>query len=136
MSAGLRDQLQTIYEKHGDLHPSMVVAEARRKTHPLHDRFEWDDKIAGKKYRLVQAYDLIRSVKLTYRDKEGTPHTVRYWHPVRTDSPFVFDPLHEIVEDDVAMQILLRDAERDWEAMRDRFGHLTEFWEMVQKDAA
>lgn len=136
MSTGLRDQLQTIYEKHGNLSPSIVVAEARRKTHPLHDRLEWDDKIAGKKYREVQAYDLIRSVKLTYRDREGTSQTVRYWHPVRADSPFVFDPLPEIIEDAVAMQILLRDAERDWKAMHDRYGHLTEFWEMVRKDAA
>ncbi len=135
-STGLRDQLQAIYDEHGDLTPTVVVAEARRKSHPLHHRFEWDDKTAGDKYREVQAYDLIRSVKITYRDSKGKPQTVRYWHPVRADTPLAFDPLSTIVDDEVAMQVLLRVAERDWKVMHGRYGHLKEFWDMVRKEAS
>ena len=36
--SGLRDELQTIYDKYGQLTAEMVVEEARPIGHPLHDR--------------------------------------------------------------------------------------------------
>lgn len=37
---------------------------ARPKSHPLHDEFEWDDSIAGERFRLQQAAFMIRSVRI------------------------------------------------------------------------
>jgi hypothetical protein len=51
-------------ERDGRLSPQGVVNEAKRKDSPLHDQFEWDDKVAGVKYRLEQAARLIVSVKI------------------------------------------------------------------------
>lgn len=45
----------------GNLTPDAVVEAARPKAHPLHHRFEWDDSVAGHKYRLDQARALIRT---------------------------------------------------------------------------
>lgn len=43
----------------GILTRSAVVAAARNKRHPLHREFEWDDRKAGQRYRLLRAQKLI-----------------------------------------------------------------------------
>jgi hypothetical protein len=59
----LRDQLQNIADKYGGrITPAYVVDEARPPSHPLHHRFEWDDRIAGEAHRRRQAQELIQSV--------------------------------------------------------------------------
>ncbi len=37
---------------------------ARSESHPLHNEFEWDDSVAGEKYRLSQAAHMIRNVQI------------------------------------------------------------------------
>lgn len=132
--SGLRDQLQSIYDQYGELVPRTIVELAVPKDHPLHSYFEWDNKIAGPKYRELQAERLIRSVRVAYKDKRGHAQQVRWWHPVRSD-PGVYDPLDVIAQDPISMEILLRQAEREWKAMKNRYGHLAAFWEIVRKDA-
>lgn len=136
MTTGLRTQLQTLYDQHGELSPDLVVSAASPKEHPLHAYFEWDNKVAGPKYRLLQAEDLIRSIKVTYKDRHGASQSVRWWHPVRTDTPSVYDPLDVISENEISMSVLLRQAERDWKLMKRRYGHLTEFWQLVKESVA
>lgn len=51
-------------EREGRLLPVEVVESARDDDSPLHSHFEWDDSLAGEKYRLHQARALIRTVKL------------------------------------------------------------------------
>jgi hypothetical protein len=57
------EALDSILAKHGNITTEIVLAEATKTTHPLHDEFEWSDKVAGHRYRLRQAYDLIRATK-------------------------------------------------------------------------
>ena len=45
----------------GRLTPDAVVADAKKRTSPLHGAFEWDDAVAGHKYRIEQARSLIQS---------------------------------------------------------------------------
>lgn len=44
----------------GVLQPVAVVAAARPKSSPLHNRFEWDDSTAAENYRIWQARQLIK----------------------------------------------------------------------------
>lgn len=62
-NAELREILEAI-ESLDTLDPEMVVTAARSKNHPLHPRFEWDDKVAGQQYRIQQARQLIGSVRV------------------------------------------------------------------------
>lgn len=57
-------ELKRIYERDGKLRTTAVVSEAKKKTSPLHPEFEWDDSKAGEEYRLIQARQLIRSVRI------------------------------------------------------------------------
>jgi len=133
----LRDQLLDIRERHGRLVPDLVVQEAESVDHPLHDRFEWDDTVAGPAYRRVQAHELIRSVRVVYRpaDDVSGERTVRAFHAVRGESgAYVYETAEGVVRDPVAATVLLRDMEREWQALKRRFEQFAEFREMVRRD--
>lgn len=52
------------------LTPENLVAIASANNNPLHDLFEWDDNVAGIKYRLYQARLLINDVKVIVDSQE------------------------------------------------------------------
>lgn len=136
MSTNLRDQLRSIYDAHGELTPRAVVNEARVDGHPLHSRFEWDDAVAGERFRESQAADLIRSVRVVYREADGQEpeRSTRYWQSVRQQDGFVYRPSEEIAQDPVATQVVLMDMRREWKSMQARYGRFQEFIDMVRTD--
>jgi len=52
--------LTKIYNKHGEVTPPLVVAEASSPSSPIHNRFEWNDEKAAYEHRLAQARQIIR----------------------------------------------------------------------------
>ena len=58
-------ELERIYKRHKTVTVEVVLREAAKDDHPLHSYFEWDDKIAGQKFRTVQAYSMILASKFT-----------------------------------------------------------------------
>lgn len=134
MPGTLRDQLQTIYDRRGRLTPAIVVDEARDASHPLHHRFEWDDTVAGAKWREAQAHELIRSVKISYATSTGGTRDVRAFHAVRQPVGHVYEPVERVVEDDTMRAVVLADMERQWRELRRRFEHFEEFAQMIRRD--
>lgn len=132
----LRDELLAIRREHGSLTGQAVVEAARDEAHPLHSRFEWDDSVAGEKFRVVQANELIRSVKVNFVT-DGGPSDLRGFVSVsRPDTPArEYIPVEEVAQDPMISKLVLRDAEREWRELLARYGHLKEFIEMVQNDA-
>lgn len=132
----LRDQLQSIHDDHGKLTPSLVVEVARPADHPLHSRFEWDDSVAGEAWRRQQAHELIRSVKVVYREATDTEpeRSVRAFHAVRRADEITYESADSIVRDPLTLQILLRDMERDWKQLKRRYAEFSEFLTMVRND--
>lgn len=61
------NELDRIRQAEGTLTPGVVVDAARDPSNILHTSFEWDDAIAGEKYRIVQAGKLIRSLRVVPR---------------------------------------------------------------------
>lgn len=69
--AAMKAKLEELTRKaSGNLTPSAVLAEARKKTSVLHRMFEWNDTKAAEKYRLFQARELIASVQYVYTVNE------------------------------------------------------------------
>lgn len=127
----LRSTLTGIYQRHQELTPQIVVDEARPKGAPLHDRFEWNDKIAGEAYRRVQAAQLIRSVRIEFISGEsGERKFVRGFHSLREAGDPTregYAPTDEIAEDELATKILLRQFEREAADLKRKYGHLMEY---------
>ena len=72
--SSIKDRVQSavcdIYKQHGEVKSQELVDTARPTSSPIHDAFEWDDSIAGEKYRLIQADTWIRNVTIIIEDKE------------------------------------------------------------------
>jgi hypothetical protein len=133
----LREELLALYETRGELTPVMVVDVARDPQHPLHPRFEWDDTVAGEKYRVHQARQLIRSVRIRVIDEDdpGLNYDVRAYQMVRTSSgSHTYQPTEEVVRDPFISRLILANMQRDWQALRQRYEHWHEFWKLVNSD--
>lgn len=132
----LRDQLLAIYDQHEELTPALVVSEAREEAHPLHDRFEWDDSVAGESWRLHQAHELIRLAKVVYRPSpdKSKEEKVRAFHAVRREDGFAYEPAEKVVTNPLLREMVLRDMRRDWERLRARYEQFEEFAAMVRGD--
>lgn len=64
------NEIQKIYDLHGEVTPTLVLKKAKLKKNPLHDYFEWDDSEAAREYRLIQSRKLIRQVKVIHEDRK------------------------------------------------------------------
>lgn len=130
MTAALIEQLTAIREEHGSLTPALLVGLAVDPEHPLHSQFEWDDTVAGHKYRIEQAGRLLR---VTYKPMPGQTTELRAFHVRRNEETETSEyvPTEEIVADPLALEILLRSMKRDWKIFERRYHTLEGFAEYV-----
>lgn len=70
----IREELKKLQKQH-DLTPNRLVEDARKKTHPAHDLFEWDNAVAGNAWRLQQARTIITEFEITVTVNK-TEHTI------------------------------------------------------------
>jgi hypothetical protein len=79
----LGPELERIAKANGSkLRPGALVKAATPKSSPIHDiRFVWDDKIAGHRYRLDQAREIIAAVKIRIvkRGQTEPEQPIREW---------------------------------------------------------
>lgn len=135
--ADLRGELEAVRARFGALTPTAVLEAATPEDHPLHSRFEWNDSVAGHHYRIIQARDLIRSVKVTYTSPTTNEVTsARAYVSVfreEVDEP-AYVPSEEVARDPFLRRLTLQAAEREWRALYAKYAHLSEFMEMVATD--
>jgi hypothetical protein len=138
----LRDVLRQTYARNGEVSERILVDEARPKNAPLHDRFEWNNRIAGDAYRLVQAGNMIRSVQVDFiSPATGEPTKVREWVSVHEMRPTAdpdetvgrYIPIGEVMADEVAASTLIRIAERELAEWRRKYRHLVEYRDLIQR---
>jgi hypothetical protein len=135
VSDDVRDHLLAIRAERAELTAATVVAAATPKSHPLHDRFEWDNRVAGHQYRLVQAAELIRTVHVEVVI-DDRPEKVRAFVSVPRPEGRRYEPTDEVAQDPFARTLVLREMERDWRSLRRRWEHETAFMAMVSADLA
>lgn len=61
----IKKALDKIEARDGNLMPAAVVREARSPKNPLHGCFDWDNRVAAHRWRLMQATQLILTVRVT-----------------------------------------------------------------------
>ena len=77
------ETLEALQNQHGQLAPEVVVEAAQDQDSPLHNYFEWSDEIAGHAFRIEQARQLIRSVRVELTVHSRTVNVVQYVHDSR-----------------------------------------------------
>lgn len=110
-----------------------VVRAATPKSHPLHDHFEWDNRVAGHAYRLEQARRLIRGVVIP--PDETRDYSLRAFVAVKKTEgqPAKYVPVEKAMADPVSRELVLRDMKREWLALQRRYGHMVEFADMIRE---
>jgi 4-hydroxy-L-threonine phosphate dehydrogenase PdxA len=133
------DRIKALAEKHGGITPEIVLSDARKKSSPLHSHFVWDDSVAAEKYRLVQAAELIRRIKVTYEYAPEKVVSVRAYHAI---SPAEAD--HESEQSGRAVYVTLATAlesyhdqlmdqcRRDMAAFRQKYAALQQVAHIVE----
>ena len=76
-------ELLNIQSKHGILTAEGVLKEAKKKRHPLHKHFDWDNTKAAKRWRLHQANMLISQATVTLTEHD--PKTVHAFVSIKTE---------------------------------------------------
>lgn len=112
------EELQTLDE----ITPQNVVDLARSEDSKLHNDFEWDNEIAGEKYRLSQASEMIRL--LVFEPKEETHEPTRVYQ-ISTETS-VYKPVEMILKNEDEYQNLLKRALAELESFKKRYSTLVE----------
>lgn len=103
--------------------PANVLEKARNKRTELHKCFEWDDSIAGEKYRLIQARDIIRHFVIYTPDEENLPKIRSY--QISTECTR-YEPTRMFLQNPDEYTELLKRAKNELEAFKQRYKTLTE----------
>jgi hypothetical protein len=114
-------------ENKGHLTPQNVVAEARDIKSPLHKHFEWDDIKAADAFRLDQAREIIRVVRVIDEDKKP----VRAFLSIKDKDGVSYRDFQTVSTSSELQLAILRQAERDLEAWENRYKQLQELCEAV-----
>lgn len=112
-----------------DITASGVVALARKKSSEMHDYFEWDDSIAGEKYREDQARKLIALLKVTYvKGKKETAPVRAYVNVKRNEG---YSQIEKVVQNVDAYQMLLDRAYSELLVIKNKYTELEEIQERL-----
>jgi len=105
--------------------PDDLVAYAKDEKSELHKCFEWDDSIAGAKYRKLQAQKVLRMLVVTPRQEEK--ETVSYRLFVNTgDNSNKYKPVELVVKKQDEYTALLEAAKRELQAFKRKYEILVE----------
>lgn len=123
--------------KEGKWNQSDVVEFARSPNTALHKFFTWDDSEAAKKYRLIQAQQLIVRYRISIVTPEEKVISVRNFVSLSSDRVAGgggYRKLSDVLADDALRSQLLKDALADLTALRRKYQTLKELsgvWDAV-----
>jgi hypothetical protein len=123
--------IRQLAEKHGTITPAIVLEAARKPKSPLHAHFLWEDGEAAEKYRLLQAANLIRRIKVEYMVGPERSVQIRAFHNVREEDESLtasgtYASAEEVMATDTYRDQLMRQCLRDIRAFREKYAMLEE----------
>jgi hypothetical protein len=127
----IAERFTAIEKRRGRLTAADVVDDARAKSSPLHLLFDWDDGVAAEKWRLRQASDLIASIEVVYKKRDGEHSTIRAYVSVTGKRGREYAPIARAMSDRETREQILGEAKGALDAWVDKYEHLQEFAAVV-----
>lgn len=126
-------EFEKIEKEHGKITSQFVLDSARDTDSPIHSMFEWDNAIAGEKYRLHQATTIILSLKVE-KETEKKPKVLRaYYNVSETEKKGSFINVDSAFSNPDTQEIILKRALREFQSFRNKYENLKEFAEVFEK---
>lgn len=118
-----------IIEEREELTREAVVEYAKDKNSELYKCFEWDDKIAGEKYRLEQATKVLTSIAIVL-DEEPKKVT-RMYVSIRNDNEKrEYKNIISVLENDDDYKQLLSKAKKDFISYKEKYQDLLQLQDL------
>lgn len=117
------DECQTLKE----VTPEQVLEKAKNKRTELHKCFEWDDTVAGEKYRLIQARDVIRHFVIVHKTSDEEKKVRQYQITTKKNT---YEPTRVFLQKPDEYTALLERAKAELEAFKQRYEMLAELEEI------
>ena len=114
----------------GELTPKAVVEGAKAADSILHRHFDWDDAVAADKWRVEQARDLIRCIRIEDIGSGAEPE--RAFLSIADKEGVSYRTVQEIRSSPDLQSRLLAAAERDLEAFTSRYRALKDICAIVE----
>ena len=102
---------------------------SRAEDAPLHKAFEWDDSVAGEKYRLMQSGKIIRNLRIVSTSpKKATTEPVRAFVTTQKSNKELhkYESVMSVVRDDTKRDALLNIALKDLQNFKRKYSVLSE----------
>jgi hypothetical protein len=132
----LRDTFLEILDRDGHLDPEAIHDEVADPAHPLHGRYEWDDSVAGRNYRLMQIRSDIRKVVITaISPTTGEPRRLRMFTSLRQAGGIdpVYVTTESVMRDPTAAKILKNECRRAIAELKRKYDSLEDFEELIRE---
>ena len=121
-----------VLAKNDNLNPESVLDLARDENNPLHNLFEWDDRIAAEKYRLSQARRIIQQIVLVNDHPNAETRELRaFVTESRSDGHYQL--ITTVVEDPDTYEVLLKRAKFELQMFRDKYKAILELKELFDE---
>lgn len=122
-------EFERIEKAQGDVKPEVIVQVARKRTNPLHKAFEWDDTVAGERYRLEQAKMMTRALVKNIELPDGKTESVRV--AVKTSQRGGYKNIDVAMSDANDRAYVLQQALNQLVAWRRRWASLNQYAELI-----
>lgn len=125
-------ELETI-EQTSELNAEEVVNYAKDNvSSTLNQLFEWDDTIAGHKYRLEQARHIISNIRVEIVNKKEEKKTIRAFVKTTKSHQENFSNIQSVISDVDKYSLLLNKAYKELTATKYRYQDLEEIQEILK----
>lgn len=120
-------EFEKIEKKYGKVTSELLLQNAEPEESPLHGLFEWDDAVAGHKFRLSQATNIIINLAVEV-EKEQKPKKIRaYYNVSDTEKKGRFINAETAFSNPDTKEIILKRAYREMQSFVQKYENLTEF---------
>ena len=124
------EEIERIESVYGEATSKNVLEEARPEDSILHPLFEWDDAIAGEKYRLHQAGNLIRAIVIV---DTPTEEPIRAWVQVKEgNTKGSYINVEKAMSNDETRAIVLNNAKKELAMFRNKYKKFNEFAKVME----
>jgi len=126
------EHVQAIEERDGEVTKESFLDSARSKSSPVHKLFDWDNKVAGEKWRLQQAKNILSCLRINIVSESHAPIKTRAFINVVQGSyngRFVSTEL-AMTKIDTRAGVLTR-AQQELLAFKEKYGTLTELSHVI-----
>lgn len=127
-------ELEELENSLDSLDTKNIVNFAKDEKSELHKCFEWDDKVAGEKYRLQQANQILTSISIVSKEEDSKPEVVRAFVNIKDseDNERKFKNIAKVLENEDEYSQIKKKAYDDLVRCKDRYSKIIELSDLKE----